>query len=158
MYTVAGISSAVLEASSSGETKLDGTRLGTAFGIGLVSFEPDLTNSVGWFLYIGVNIRWNDFDNRKKDPYKNFLSRWSVLVAIAYTNDIYYNGQRLNDTHLGFKPVIGINFEPIKHLDIGAGMISFIPDNTSIQNMPVIRPYVSLSFDFNLFNYLIQKR
>lgn len=161
LYTKTGNSTFAKKASGTGETDLDGTRLGTVFGIGLTSYENNFFEAPGWFLYVGMKIRWDDFDNRaqdKKDRYKSWRSRFAVVVAMSYTSNMYYNGQKLNDTYLGFKPVIGLSFEPIKHMDIGAGIISFIPENTTTENMPEIRPYISLSFDFNLFNYLIQKK
>lgn len=160
LYTKSGNSSFVKQSSGTGQTDLDGTRLGTVFGIGLVSLENNFFQSPTWFLYVGVKIRWDDFDNRfqkKEKRYKSWRSRCAVVVAMSYTNNIYYNGQKLNDTYLGFKPVIGLSFEPVKHLDIGTGIISFIPESAGIEKTE-IRPYVSLSFDFNLFNYLIQKK
>lgn len=160
LFTRSGNSSFVKKSSGSGQTDLDGTRLGTVFGIGLVSLENNFFESPTWFLYVGVKIRWDDFDNRfqeKEKRYKSWRSRCAVVVAMSYTNNIYYNGQKLNDTYLGFKPVIGLSFEPVKHLDIGTGIISFIPESAGIEKTE-IRPYVSLSFDFNLFNYLIQKQ
>lgn len=145
---------------TAGETKIDGTRLGTTYGIGLVALENNF-DVVEWFMFLGISFRFAPFDNRLegKNAYKSFLSRFSVLVAISNTANMQYNGKQLQNTSLSFKPVIGINFEPMKHLNIGAGMISFIQEPVvTSRGETHLRPYVSLSFDFNLFNYLIQKK
>lgn len=155
LYTSVGT---VTSTSSTGATDIDGVIVSTTYGIGVVSLDK---NTIEWFRFFGVNIRLDGFDNRLpgKEAYHSGWSRLSLMIGISTTSDMQYKGNALENTRLGIKPVIGFNWEPVKHLNIGAGAISFIQESTSeSQKDPKIRPYVSLSFDFNLFNYLIQKQ
>lgn len=149
------------QTNASGDTDLDGTRLSTIYGLGVVPLENDF-GAIEWFQYVAVNIRLGDFDNRKpgKAAYEDpFWSRVAVTVGFATSSDMRYRGQHLDNPRIGFKPVIGLSFEPCKHLNLSAGIISFTPASIgNSQQDPKVRPYFSLSFDFNLFNYLIQKQ
>ncbi|WP_026968051.1 hypothetical protein [Algoriphagus terrigena] len=143
---------------STGDTDIDGIMVSTTYGIGIVHLDK---NTIEWVRFFGINIRFDGFDNRlpNKEAYHSYWSRISLMVGISTTSDMQYKGNQLENTRLGLKPVIGLNWEPFKHINIGAGMISFIQESTAdSQKDPKIRPYVSLSFDFNLFNYLIQKQ
>ena len=139
---------------------MDGIRLSTVYGFGVVPLENDF-GSIEWFQYIGVNIRWDDFDNRLpgKSAYKSLASRFAVTIGLATSSDMQYRGQHLDNLRIGFKPVIGLSFEPCKHVNLSTGIISFIPSAIgNSQQDPKVRPYFSLAFDFNLFNYLIQNQ
>ena len=118
-------------------------------------------NTIEWFRFLGVNFRLDGFDNRLdgKEAYHSYWSRISIMLVLSSTSDMQYKGNKLENTRLGIKPVIGLNWETIKHVNVGVGMISFIQESASdSQKDPKIRGYISLSFDFNLFNYLIQNK
>lgn len=158
-YTRDGSVTSLGVASSENSTDVEGIRLSTTYGLAAIPLQDDF-KVMEWAQFITMNIRWGDFDNelKGKDAFKNGLSRWSVAIGLLVTDDLQFNGQDLENTRLGFKPVIGINYQPMQHLTLGSGIVSFIP--SSINNGPTrttVRPYLSLSFDFNLFNYLIQK-
>ena len=159
LYTLRGNVTANGNAQAEGETKLDGTLLSTTYGLAAIPLDNDF-GVMEWSQYIAINIRFAPFDNEAgKSAFKdNFLSRLSAVIGFLITDDLQFRGQKLENTRLGFKPVIGLNYALTKHLDIGTGIVSFLPE--SINNAPTrttVRPFVSLSFDFNLFNYLIQK-
>lgn len=149
------------QTSSNGVTDVDGVRLSTVYGLGIVPLENDF-GAIEWFQYIAVNIRFGDFDNRMKgkDAYVHpFFSRLALTIGVATSSDMQYRGQKLDNLRMGFKPVVGLSFEPCKHLNLSAGIISFTPSAIgNSQQDPKVRPYLSLAFDFNLFNYLIQKQ
>lgn len=153
LYTaVATVQSTV----STGETDIEGIKISTTYGIGVVQLDQ---NTIEWFRFLGINLRLDGFDNRLpgKEAYHSYWSRFSVMLGISTTSDMQYKGDRLENTRLGIKPVVGIIWEPIKHMNVGIGAISFIQESASESHKdPKLRPYVSLSFDFNLFNYLIQ--
>lgn len=145
--------------SASIKTDLDATRIGTVYGIGSINLTDDV-----WELtqYIALNFRFGPYDNRLKGPaaYKTFWSRCSIMFGISTTNELEYKGQELSNTRLGFKPILGLSFEPIKHLNISGGVIAFVQDPISSDqsySLTKYRPVVSIAFDFNAVNYLITK-
>jgi hypothetical protein len=130
------------------------------YGLALIPLEDNF-KALEWCTYIGVNFRFDDFDNRLegKRAYKSWRSRFSVMVGVATSSNMEYRGQKLENTHIGFKPLLGLNFEPFKRFTVGGGIISFIPAPVgNTQEDTKIRPYISVGFDFNLFNYLIQQQ
>jgi protein-tyrosine-phosphatase len=159
LFVQAGTVTRQNQTGASGNTDINGIRIGTTYGVGLVPLDA---NTVEWFRFLGINIRFADFDNRLpgKEAYKRSLwSRCSFMIGISTTSDMEYKGKKLENTRLGVKPVIGFNIEPIKHINFGAGIISFIQEPIgNSQRDPKLRFYTSLSFDFNLFNYLIQNQ
>lgn len=144
---------------SSGETEVEGEIYSTTFGGGTVWLNDQYFE---WFRFIGINFRFGEFDNRlpNKDAFKDkFWSRLSLMAGLSTSSDMYFRGQKLLDTRIGFKPVLGVNIKPHKQVDVGIGTISFMPgtsDNT--RRTAMFRPYISASFDFNIINYLIQKK
>jgi hypothetical protein len=145
--------------SGSGQTDIEGDVYSTTYGIATVWLAD---NYFEWFRFLGINFRLAGFDNRLpgKEAFEHqFWSRISLMAGISASSDMYYRGQKLLDTRLGFKPVLGINIKPHKQIDVGIGTISFMPgtpDNT--RRTAKFRGYASISFDFNLINYLIQKK
>ncbi len=146
---------------SSEDTKLDATRIGTHYGIGGISME-------NWFQvteltqYIALNLRWDAYDNRLpgKEAFKSHWSRYSFLVGIGTTSNLEYKGQSLSNTRLGFKPMIGLSFQPIKHMDISVSTFAFTQESISSEQSYTItkfRPMVGIAFDFNAVNFLINK-
>ena len=140
-------------------TKLDATRVGTLYGIGRISFGDDV-----WELtqFVATNFRFGPYDNRLKGEaaYKSWKSRFSIVFGIATTKDIEYKGQSLLDTRLGFKPILGVSYEPVKHVNIMVSSVSFLQETLSTSHsysLTKARPMLSIAFDFNAFNYLINK-
>lgn len=155
LYIMSGI---VTYENQMGSTDVEGIQLSTIYGVAnifLGNSTIELTN------FAALNFRFGEFDNRlkKAETYKdNLLSRTSLMFGIATSSNLKYKGKDLENTGLGFKPIIGLHFEPMKHVNIGVGTIFFTQEPIgNNQRNPILRPFVSIGWDFNLFNYLIQK-
>lgn len=146
-------------ASTAESTELDATLIGTMYGIGALYLDDDI-----WELtqYITLNFRWGPYDNRLKGKaaYKSFWSRCSIMFGMGITDNMEYKGQKLQNTRLGIKPILGLSFEPMKHLNISAGAMAFIQEPVSgdqSYSVTHFRPMISIAFDFNAVNFLITK-
>jgi hypothetical protein len=146
--------------SAGGATDVDGIRISTTYGIGSAILESGFSDTE-WFQFLGLNFRFDDYDKRipGSEAFKSGKSRWSLMVGLAVTSNMQYKGSQLQNTRLGFKPVIGLNWEPLRGVNIGTGIISFLQDpSIGGHEETKIKPYLSMSFDFNVFNNLIQKK
>ena len=159
-YISSGTISAKSTSGATENVELDATRIGTTYGYAIL---PLGSGSSEFFQFIGLNFRMHDYDFRLKgrEAYAHqFLSRLSFMFGMAITDNMQYKGQTLQNLRVGFKPVIGFNFELFKHVNFGAGAIGFMPqpviDNTGYSE-PKWRGYFSVAFDFNIINYLINK-
>ncbi|WP_436517981.1 hypothetical protein [Ekhidna sp. To15] len=153
---------------ATGEADPVGVKIGTAFGIGAISLADNSNNSELISIY-GLKFYFLPFDKRLKDPYyhkkgssveKRFWSKSSLLVGAVTTDPLKFNGQDLENTGIKIKLVLGYSYDITNQIGISAGAIfvnqpvpSPLQDDTHLR----VRPYVSLNFDFNVINYLIQK-
>lgn len=144
------------------DTKLDATRIGTHYGVGAIFLENSSNSVVELSQFVAINIRFGAYDNRLpgSDAFKTCWSRFSFVFGMSTTGNLEYKGQPLTNTRIGIKPMFGLSFQPVKHMDISLTTIAFNQESISLEQSYTVtkfRPMLSVAFDFNAVNYLINQ-
>lgn len=141
---------------SSSSTELIGTRIGTAYGVAVVDYKG--LKDFDMIQYFGLKFHLGPYDKRLKDPYANDWSRFFVLTGIATTDNMKYRGQKLENTDIGVKPMLGLGADVLgKQISLTYGYVFFNQPKVNSSSLRG-RHFISISFDFNVINYLIQKK
>ncbi|WP_109829708.1 hypothetical protein [Reichenbachiella versicolor] len=149
-------------------TELEAVMIGTSFGFGRIKYnseEGQGQSTADLFTYFAFKFYLFPVDKGLKNAYLSekffqFWYRMYGLVGMVTSTDLEFKNQKLENTGLGIKPVLGAGVDLNRFISIESGMVMY--------NQPSISPaidhsnlqaswFISLSFDVDIINSLSKR-